>query len=556
VRDECYYKLLLLFHNFTNNKYKYKYKMNEQNKKLLDKKERIKDLRKMKAENEEFTKEIEYLTSNCFALSENIKYEHEKNQSLKGEIQFRVNHLEEIEKQYTSVVDEKNPESKKYVIELKNKIIKKKLEEILIEKIPEISVSANKNDNKEEINQNEFHNLVFDHVMLIFTTYETSPTESIANPLSHNKREDKQNFRISKLSTFKNLKKIACMFWDIDNDNDYAITDEAEALIYNEDMKIDTFLKDYSVLGNCFRLMSYPHLKTRNKLTGIQEHRMKEANKIYDKNKKENFEVYGGGSSAVKIKDFFNEYPGLKPFTLISSEDKSGSEAISKKSDVQTQAKNIETSFWMLLLLILFFVLNLSFIYGGGRDVGRNNIKISYVKFLLDNSKVTDYKSFYKYLVETIGMNFMSTSNTTDQLDTDDFSESLLNALGSVSYIKTKESGNDTYILNEPLYKYANNTRTAKVGFLLGSSIHFIVAKVKSKESCSTNSILASIILKTDVCYHEFYDSDTVKKDFKTSDLDAQFYLKDIRFMQLFGSQLQQGYRSAADSDIHLDVFY
>jgi len=320
--------------------------------KLIDIREKQKELREKQAEIEEFLKEIEKLNTICFALSGNIKFEREKIDSLKKEIAFRKKHLEEVDKNLNSFLDKNNPNSQFYVDEIKNKIIKEKLTQLLEEKIPELK--PNQLNHERNDSDNEFRDLITDHVNLMYIQYDSSQNTP--------DKTDKQQFRISSKSTFKSLKRIACLYWDIDNDGDYIICDDAEGILYNEDILIDAWLRDYSALANNLKLVSINSLKMRQKLIGNQENRIKENNKFNYKNlKKENFLDIniGNDNSNHKIREFFNEYQGLNPFILIEEKSEDGAEK--KIEGAGEQARNIETSFWMLLLLLCFFILTLFF---------------------------------------------------------------------------------------------------------------------------------------------------------------------------------------------------
>ena len=66
-------------------------KEEKEHKSLLDLKEKQRKHREMKTENEENIKQIDKLKTTCFQLANSVKFEQEKNESLKKEIQFRKN---------------------------------------------------------------------------------------------------------------------------------------------------------------------------------------------------------------------------------------------------------------------------------------------------------------------------------------------------------------------------------------------------------------------------------------------------------------------------------
>jgi hypothetical protein len=490
--------------------------------------EKLRKLREKKAENEQFRKEISHLNTLCLALSGDIKSEKEKNENLKKEIDFRKKHLEEIEKNYKSFNERTNPDSKKYVDQMKNKMIKKKLEEIFEEKIPELNANNNKADSPMLGEENEFHNLVTNFVNVAFLQSDSIEGQKF--------KEKKQSFRICAKSNFKALKKIACQYWDIENENDYVITDDAEALICNEEMYVDNYLRDYSVLANNFKLISIQTVKLRTKLIGMQENRMRENNKFGNKNhKRENLNTFQSASdnSIYKIKEFFNEYRGLKPFILVADE-KGASEGDEKKIDqIQAQAKNIETSFWTLLILVIFILLNTYFIFTN-RDVGRNNLKIAYATKLFNNGKITNYFNLYNYVVTELGFQFFGTSKwNTDNLPGDDekfkWVEKSNNTFNKVNpnkekfYKLTKNFQNSSIPDPEFLYNYINKSKDETINFKIVSSIHIILYRVKKKTECNKSTVIKNIINTNEKCYEVYYNPSTRDENFVYNSLDPYF---------------------------------
>jgi hypothetical protein len=496
---------------------------------LLDIKERQRRLREKQAENEEFIKEIERLTSKCTALSSSIKFEKEKNESLKKEIHFRRRHFDDIEKNFNSFKDKNNPESKFFVMEMKNKLIRERLNELLTERIPEL------NTNKESVNdygeKNEFRDLVVDHVTLTFIKYEGIVPTGL-------EKIDKQSFKIAKNSTFKTLKIIACQYWDLENENEYLITDEAEGMIYNEEIFIDSWLRDYSVLANNFKLVAISAIKLRNRLVGNQESRVKENNKISSKGgKKENIQLSGSGggdSSKHKIREFFSEFPGLKPFTLSYLSE----QEIKKLDDAENQAKNAETSFFMLIVLIVFFFLNLFFIYGT-RDIGRNNLKVNYIKSLFDNSSVNDYLSFYNWLIIQVFGSFstLGTYNLDNiwlNSDSNPYVTNTMNALNSkartdfLHFFSVKNlnpdsnSTNDQYFDPGILYGKLDKKRSNSINFKFASSIRLIMNKVKESPCTSNTMVRNNVLIKNEKCYEVDHDSSTADTSFSYADVDPR----------------------------------
>jgi hypothetical protein len=103
-----------------------------------------------------------------------------------------------LEKTYTSIISQ-NPDTLNSVEEMKNEFIKKNLEELLIQDSPELNYMKDIYDEEIEHENNEFRDLIYDHVTIIHTVYEK-------NEDAMEKTEEKKNFRISKKTDFKSLK--------------------------------------------------------------------------------------------------------------------------------------------------------------------------------------------------------------------------------------------------------------------------------------------------------------------------------------------------------------
>jgi hypothetical protein len=476
----------------------------------------LEELRKKRAHNDELKKQIEDLNTECYALSDDFKKEVDKNKALEQEIIFRREHFKEINRQLESLQDSGNPNSLEYLKKIKDKYIKKKLEDLIYEKIPEINILLNEQDHSKQNeieSRNEFYNLLYDYVKLINTSYE---------PDHHTKKKElEQCFKISKKSTFNALKIQACTFWGISDYNEYVICDDYENLIYNENLCINAYITEYSISSNNFRLIALNTIKSRKKFTPLQEIRMKEENKLISKPKavqRLNYE-YTTDTSVTKIRDFFSKYLGLRPY-LLQIEEKEGGE---KKLTPYQQAKNIETSFWMLFILLIFFFLTLLFLFNT-RDISLNYLRIGYVRNMFDNSKVNDYQSLYKYFVNNIGYNLLRNSNETF-LAYDSFNE-----IPSFNFnIKSTlvEANPEWYKFKNITLKdnRLNTTKTyetldmaylshhvddiqSSLDFLLISSVKFIYNKVLPKKTCNTSPKFQDIVTSADLCYPEMYSVD------------------------------------------------
>jgi hypothetical protein len=261
---------------------------------------------------------------------------------------------------------------------------------------------------------------------------------------------------------------------------------------------------------------------------------------------------------------------------LIQNEEKGQEEK--KREDTKDQAKNIETSFWMLLILILFFCLNLTFIYGGGRDIGRNNLKINYMKYIFNNTAVYDYKSLYQFIVEKIGFSFLNKGNYTNSTDDElyklfgeEYVDTLQNALNNASYINFKPYTFEITIPTPPgapprppqnhtvnlletnrIYDYANNVSKSTVNFKLVSSIHVIMTKVVSKECRFENTVVAGLLTRTDKCYENYYSPKTAYKNLTFGRLD-NIYKGDAILQNAFLENFTT-FKEAEEAGINLDV--
>lgn len=332
----------------------------------------LEQLRIKKREIEQYLPEIEQKKDICNQLTENINYEKQKLQAIKREINFRSNRLSELHAQYRAITEKGAIGSKKQIEDIKTQIIKEKLEELLSQKIPEANIHSNK-FNKNSLKENEFQNLIHSNIKIIYTKYDS--------PVSKVKKEEIQFFRISSHTKFSTLKEAACHYWRIETPNDFVFTDDAEAIIYNEEYLINNYMKYYSVRSNMIKLICNSLLRIRPKLIPVQEDRVKEENCFKVKSR---FEVKQreSGSNTQKVNEFIYSYSGLTPYYLAKDEQRDLERDLDKKN---ADAKDIETSFIMLILNLLFFILTIVFIYYPSKDIWLNNHKKKFITDLLLN---------------------------------------------------------------------------------------------------------------------------------------------------------------------------
>ena len=343
------------------------------------------------------------------------------------------------------------PLLEKQVIKLKTETIKAKLDELLAQKIPEAGLSNNIKA-KDESEKNEFKILVHENINIIYTQYETAT--------SKDKKEEKQSFKISKNTIFKTLKETSCQYFGIENINDYLLTDDTEAILYDEELKIDDYMKFYSVRINILRLMSITLLRARAKIIPLQEDRLKETNTFKSKLRNE-VKKSGHGSGSQYTNEFINYFMGYKPYFLSQEEN-----IVEKdSSEVKSEAKDLDTSFIMFALTIVLMALTLAFIYRSEKDV------------LLDNKKITNLQS-----------QFEPSATLFDELQSDFESKIVI--------LKRRVKG-----------------------FIPVSSFHIIVEKVKT---CTLNNEkLFADLIKDSICYEPYYSYKNKKKDILTGDFSS-----------------------------------
>lgn len=421
---------------------------------IIDEKQNFEELRAKKQEIDKLIPEIEKKNDICYQLYENIQYEKTKLANYQNEINTRNNRLEELKSEYNTIIGKGNTSSKEQVIKLKTETIKAKLDELLALKIPEAGLSNNIKA-KDESEENEFKNLVHENINIIYTQYESAT--------SKDKKEEKQSFKISKNTIFKTLKETACQYFGIENPNDYLLTDDTEAILYDEDFKIDDYMKFYSVRINILRLMSAVLLRARAKIIPLQEDRLKETNLFKSKLRNE-VKKSGHGSGGQYINEFINYYLGYKPYFLQE-------ENIVEKdsSEVKSEAKELDTSFIMLALTLVLMAITLAFIYRSEKDI------------LLDNKKIVNLQEQFQPSYK---------SYTFDAIQ---------------------------YEIAQKIGKLKNEIK----GFVLVSSFHIIVEKVKECD-LSSEKLLFDLI-KDSKCYEPYYNRKNKKTNTYTDLLSSDY---------------------------------
>ncbi len=344
-------------------------------------KENFKEIRAINEKNKNLIENLTELNEICFGKKENLEYEKDKLEDLKKEIEYRKQKLKEVEKKFSSINQNEHSEDnlKKYILELKNEMIKKNLEGIFSKHLPEL-VHLYNNQSQELNCENDFFNLVFDHVIICFNPEQknTKLKENLNNMINNkeNMVQVKQSFKISKKTTFKNLKSAACQFWNLPNEKEFYIFDDSEALIFDEEMPVEKFLKDYSVLINRFMLINIKVAGSRYKLSEIQDHKIRSENTFLIDQK--NFENEGKINNGQKPKDnaksvkdkikiFLNEFMGIRNYLKNNGNEKEID--LNENPEVQNVfnsnllINNMETSFPMMIILIFLYIFTLTFLY-------------------------------------------------------------------------------------------------------------------------------------------------------------------------------------------------
>ena len=164
-------------------------------------------------------------------------------------------------------------------------------------------------------------------------------------------------------------------------------------MIYFESMSLNEYFLSYSAKDNNLKLISNRPIKERSQLIISQSEFMKQKNKFSKDKIKKNNENIDEEILDEKVKfcqiNFIKEFPSLKPY-MMTDEDQLNNKKIKNRytSSNYYQAKNIETSFFMFIVLILSYIYNLFFIFET-RDIGRHSIYIKFVNTLFDTKSIS-----------------------------------------------------------------------------------------------------------------------------------------------------------------------
>jgi hypothetical protein len=175
---------------------------------------------------------------------------------------------------------------------------------------------------------------------------------------------------------------------------------------------VNEYFVSYSTRDRTLKLLSNRVIKERTQIVYSQAEIMKEKNKFSKEKGRKRHDVLDEGMIEEKIRHetrtFNKEFPSLRQY-MMTDEDQA-KKKIMKNAITNTnryQAKNIETSFFMMIVLVLLYAFNLIFIFGT-RDIARDSLNISYVRQIFDTFNVSDMDSLKYYMTDVIGQVYPS----------------------------------------------------------------------------------------------------------------------------------------------------
>lgn len=489
--------------NETKNKKETKYDLpedeDEENKDKMDQQlnENREKLRKM----EDFYEGIAKKTTNCHELSEKIESQKKELKYLNNEIKIRKRHFNESNKNYKALIGEGTEgDDEKKVEEIKKMIIRERLDDVLDRKMPEAKLKPNEGRIRNDIEENEFRDLIYDSIQVIYTKYESDINK---NPI-----EDIKNFKISNHSKFSSLKKEACLYFCIKEPDDYTFTDEVESIIYNENMKVNDYMKYYSLKSNKIRIMKKGVLAERDKLLPAQEFKVEELNSKKKNQKEGSRRGVGEGGKAI-IKEFYMRYPGLRPYSIENLSFKDGEEQVQS-----VNPENLDTSFIMIILFLALLILTIIFIYRSDNDTNLDYSRMTYLLKTFNTDEVHDLDTLPEYMIQTLFLGLLKNVEKFDNSSAPNVTE-LLNSLCS------KNDPNSNIRLFRDICSDTSPQTLRKIqevfdgsnvpsGFYTLSSLHIIVEKVKKRDCLDRKSVKSLI---SGECYYDYYNEDNRREE-------------------------------------------
>lgn len=350
------------------------------------------DIRNKQAEIEELTKIAAMKTQEVYFLREINSREHEKLKELQDEYVYRRELSHKIQNEIENFNDLASMEAFNNINEIRKKFIRNMIRNEFCSRVGQLDRldKGIPNDPKDA----NFYQLVFESVTFIFNN----------RPLS---------FRIMKSTTFYDIKVHLCEIYKIEDHKDFIIADYLEALIINEDQSIDEYHKHYSVFLNVFNFIPREVYMKRQKLSLIQEDRLKEnlisKNRNAGDQKKRKGQEVNQDYDVVqkKINDLNTQFPHLKIF----HKDEKGAKLLPPKFTILEKAKNIETSFIMCIILVFLYCFTIVSIFNRPSMlylyIKRNEMQSFY-----DNKNVQTYSDLHNYLTTRIGFTVLSKNDT------------------------------------------------------------------------------------------------------------------------------------------------
>lgn len=458
------------------------------------KKKEVERLRQMKLDEAGFDEEIKRAKEYVLTQQSNNKAQEQKIKSLEEEIEFRVNNINLLERKFSSLMNVESKEAKKYITEIRNELIKNTLDEQLLARMPEIAALY---DNKVNLEENEFNGLVFDQVQMTLIEYSRSNPDEVTFSISH-------RFNISQNTTFLELKETAGAFFQVDA-ADFVVLDEAEGFIYDEGIKVNEFMQNYNVFVNIFKMVELNIMKSRTKTNHTQEDRMAQTCTVHKNKKAKKREYYNTDYDPItsKIKEFFKDYPGLKPYKATFDE-KLADQPWVKKQVLPPNSSEIGTSFLFLVLMVVFYILTLVFLTKG-RDVRQDYLNQKFFEQYFSAGDVINPRTFYSFLNRKVALHLMDFNitgvNTSAFLNDDIRNISALLGLEDYSYEVDGE-----FQLNVSSYRRDILNIKTNQSWFISTGMRFSMLMVNEKPQCLRTPVFSPADDTERVCYEGIFD--------------------------------------------------
>jgi len=138
----------------------------------------LKKKRFYKSQNEILEKEISELTEICFGSKDNILTSKERLEEIKSEMKNRKEQRDKKQNQLNKIINDPfGKETGDYLKKQKQSLMRKHLDELICDKIPELG--NNQAFNPKEIES--YKNLMYEHIDVTFCDYDSSEISEAAN---------------------------------------------------------------------------------------------------------------------------------------------------------------------------------------------------------------------------------------------------------------------------------------------------------------------------------------------------------------------------------------